>query len=107
MVEEWLVEVEVRPTIVTEASVRFVGWMGTVSQYSHSITTPHMISLCVLETLRDLPTFVHRTNLRCQLTEGEWSVEEAGSGCHSIPVIPVIATFIPDGTGKSNRLEGH
>ena len=95
MVEEWLVEVEVRPTIVTEASVRFVGWMGTVSQYSHSITTPHMISLCVLETLRDLPTFVHRTNLRCQLTDGEWSVEE-----ETRPTIVIQACWRIDDWGR-------
>ena len=43
---ECVVEVKVGPTIVTHACVSITRGMGVISQHSHMINTPSIITLC-------------------------------------------------------------
>ena len=66
-VRGWLVEVETKPGIVTQARGSLTGAMGTVSQHSYSIRITSMSSLYTRITHR-LPAFQAQPNLRDPFT---------------------------------------
>lgn len=75
---ELLVEEEDGTTIVTQASLRPVVDMRTISQYSHSIITNYMPSPCARSTskLDDIPAEAKcKALVRGPLAEVEWLVE--------------------------------
>ena len=69
--EEWIIELEPRPTIVTQACVSLTGGTGSTLITSQHLPSRHY----VLEPLRDCQAFQNKPNMRGLLMGGEWFVE--------------------------------
>ena len=71
--DDWLVEVEARPTIVIYICLRFDGGMKTLSRHSHTVTIASMPSTCakIIQVLASISAQAKPEGL---LAEKEWLV---------------------------------